>query len=111
MTIFAASETIEIEPVAGWRGQAVQSEQMTLVSYVTTADAPDVHEHQHPEEEAWMVIEDGSQSGSTATSASCSPGTLLVIASNVRHRVRALRASRALVVDSPPRRQLPGTAH
>lgn len=48
---------------------------MTLTSYNIAAGAPDVHEHQHPEEETWTVIEG------------------------------------ALVVDTPARRQLPGTSH
>jgi quercetin dioxygenase-like cupin family protein len=57
VTFFASSETIEIEPVVGWKGGAVHCERMTLVTYVIAEGAPEVHEHHHPEEEARTVIE------------------------------------------------------
>jgi quercetin dioxygenase-like cupin family protein len=111
VTFFASSETIEIEPVAGWKGEAMHSERMTLVSYVIAAGAPEVHEHHHPEEEAWMVIEGELAVWVGGDERILGPGDVAVIASNAHHRVRALRPSRALVVDAPSRRQLPGAAH
>ena len=38
------------------------------------------------------------------------PGDVAVVPPDVPHRIRALKASRALVVDSPVRRELPGSA-
>jgi quercetin dioxygenase-like cupin family protein len=102
---------IAIEPVPGWKGQAIHGKQMTLISYVIAADAPDVHEHQHLEEEAWTVIEGKLAFWIDGQERRLGPGEVALIASNVRHRVRALEASRALVVDSPRRTHLPGTAH
>ena len=102
---------IAIEPVPGWKGQAIHGKQMTLISYVIAADAPDVHEHQHLEEEAWTVIEGELVLWIDGQKRRLRPGDVAVVGANVPHRVRALQASRALVVDSPRRHHLPGTAH
>jgi quercetin dioxygenase-like cupin family protein len=111
VSFFASSETIEIEPVVGWKGEAVHCERMTLVTYVIAEGAPEVHEHHHPEEEAWTVIEGQLAVWVDGDELLLEPGDVAIIPSNVAHRVRALGASRALVVDAPSRRQLPGTEH
>jgi quercetin dioxygenase-like cupin family protein len=102
---------IEIEPVPGWKGRAQHGRRMTLVSYEIAAGAPDVHEHQHPEEEAWVVIEGQLAVWVDGQERRLGPGDCAVIEADVPHRVRALQRSRALVIDSPVRRQLPGTHH
>ena len=104
-------DVIEIEPVPRWKGLAQHGQRMTLTRYEIAAGAPDVHEHQHPQEEAWIVIE--GQLGVWVNGAErvLGPGDFAIVGANMRHRVRALRASRALVVDSPARHQLPGTKH
>lgn len=102
---------IEIEPVAGWKGRAQHGQRMTLSSCEITAGAPDVHEHEHPEEEAWIVIEGQLALWVDGEQRLLCPGDFAVVGANVRHRVRALEPSRALVVDSPVRRSLPGTRH
>jgi len=43
--------------VPGGKGRVQHGQRMTLTSYEIAARAPDVHEHQHSEEEAWTVIE------------------------------------------------------
>lgn len=111
MTFFASSEPIAIEPVAGWRGEAVHGDRMTLVSYVIAAGAPEVHEHHHPEEEVWTVIEGQLAVCADGEERILGPGDVALIGSNVPHRVRAVGPSRAFVVDAPTRRQLPGSAH
>lgn len=111
MAFFGAAEVIEIEPVAGWKGQAVHGERMTLTSYAIAAGAPEVHEHHHPEEEAWTVIEGALAISVNGDERVLGPGDTAVISSGARHRVRALRATRALVVDAPARHALPGTGH
>jgi mannose-6-phosphate isomerase-like protein (cupin superfamily) len=84
---------------------------MTLTSYVIAEGAPDVHEHHHPEEEAWSVIEGKLRLFIGEAELDLGPGEVAVVAPNAPHRVRALQASRAFVVDSPARLQLPGSAH
>jgi quercetin dioxygenase-like cupin family protein len=105
------SEVIEIEPVPGWKGRAQHGQRMTVTSYEVTAGAPDVHEHQHPQEEAWIVIEGQLAVWVDGEERVLGPGDSAIVEANLRHRVRALQSSRALVVDSPVRRHLPGTNH
>jgi quercetin dioxygenase-like cupin family protein len=105
------SKAIEIEPVAGWRGRALHGEQMTVVSYEISVDAPDVHEHNHAEEEAWTVIEGRLLVSIEGREQELGPGEFVIVDANARHWVRALQRSRAVVVDSPARRDLPGNAH
>ena len=105
------SEVIEIEPVPGWKGRVEHGQQMTVTSYEIASGAPEVHEHQHPEEEAWLVIEGQLVVWVDGEERRLRPGDRASVAPNVRHRVRALGPSRALVVDSPVRRHLPGTEH
>jgi quercetin dioxygenase-like cupin family protein len=109
--VCAVSEAIEIEPVPGWKGRARHGQRMTLTSYEIAAGAPDVYEHQHPQEEAWIVIEGQLEVWVDGEERVLGPGDSAIVAANMRHRVRALRSSRALVVDSPARRELPGTGH
>jgi quercetin dioxygenase-like cupin family protein len=103
------SNVIEIEPVPGWKGRVQHGQRMTITSYEIAAGAPDVHEHQHSEEEAWTVIEGHLAIWVDGEEQILGPGESAIVGANVRHRVRALRPSRALVVDSPARHQLPGT--
>ena len=84
---------------------------MTLVEYWIAEGAPDVHEHHHPEEEGWTVVEGGLTVWVEGVAHTLGGGEAIVIAPNARHRVRALGATRAIVVDSPARRRLPGTSH
>lgn len=107
----SVNETIEIEPVRGWKGRAQHGQRMTLTSYEITAGAPDVHEHQHPQEEAWIVIEGQLALWVDGEERLLGPGDSAIVGAGVRHWVRALQPSRALVVDSPARRRLPGTSH
>lgn len=102
---------IEIEPVAGWKGRALHSERLTLVHYEVVAGALDVHEHHHPEEETWSILEGEVAVWIGGVECRLGPGAVAVIPPNVPHRLRALTASRALVTDSPVRRDLPGTGH
>lgn len=102
---------IEIEPVPGWKGHAQHGQRMTLTSYEITAGAPDVPEHRHPQEEAWIVVEGQLVVSVGGEERLLGPGDSAVIGADIPHRVRALRPSRAVVVDSPVRRSLPGTGH
>lgn len=105
------TEMIEIEPVSGWKGRVQHGERMTLTSYEVIAEAPDVHEHRHPQEEAWIVIDGRLCVWVDGDERLLGPGDCVIVGPNVPHRVRALAPSRALVVDCPVRRQLPGTNH
>jgi unsaturated pyranuronate lyase len=105
------SDVIEIEPIPGWRGRALHGKRMTVVTYAIAAGAPDVHEHQHSEEEVWTVIEGELVIWIDGEERTLRPGDVALVPPDMRHRVRATKASRALVVDSPVRRSLPGSSH
>lgn len=105
------AEVIEIEPVPGWKGRVRHGQRMTLTSYDVEPGAPDVHEHQHPQEEAWTVIEGQLMVCVDGHEHVLGPGDSVIVSANARHSVRALQPVRALVVDSPVRRQSPGTGH
>ena len=63
------ANVIEIEPVPGWKGRVQHGQRMTLTSYDIAEVAPDVHEHHHPEEEAWTVSTTPGCSGPKAARA------------------------------------------
>jgi quercetin dioxygenase-like cupin family protein len=109
--LLAMADVIEIEPVPGWKGRVQHGQRMTLTSYDVAQDAPDVHEHHHPEEEAWTVIEGRLMVCVDGREQVLGPGDSVIVAANARHSVRALQPARALVVDSPARHRLPGTGH
>jgi quercetin dioxygenase-like cupin family protein len=109
--LLAVADAIEIEPVCGWKGRVRHGRQMTLTHYDVAEDAGDVHEHQHPEEEAWTVIVGRLMVCVDGHEHVLSPGDSVIVSANARHWVRALQPSRALVVDSPARHRLPGTGH
>lgn len=44
------------EPLPGWRGRYFHSDNMTFAYYAVAAGAS-IHEHAHPNEEVWHVIE------------------------------------------------------
>jgi quercetin dioxygenase-like cupin family protein len=102
---------IEIEPVRGWVGRAVQCGHITLTHYEIAAGAPDVHEHHHPQEEAWSVVDGQLSIWVDGEERTLGPGEAAVVPPNVRHPVRALARAGAIVVDSPRRDPLPGTSH
>jgi len=104
------TDVIEIEPVPGWKGRVRHGQRMTLTTYEVSAGAPDVHEHQHTEEEAWTVVEGRLLVCVEGREQVLGPGDCAIIHANARHWVRGLERSRALVVDAPARHQLPGAA-
>ncbi len=99
---------IEIEPVSGWKGRVVRCEGMTVAHYEIAAGASEVHEHRHPEEEAWSIIDGEVLIWVDGEERTLGAGDVAVIPPNVPHRLRPSSASRALVIDSPARRELPG---
>ena len=63
-----------------------------------------VHEHFHPQEEVWHVIEGELEMTIDGVTEIARPGMVGIVPSNVRHSVRALTDGRAIIVDYPMRR-------
>jgi len=74
-----------IERLPGWKGRYFHSPSLTFAHYDFERGAS-VHEHFHPQEEVYEVIE------------------VAIVPAGVRHSIKALTDGRAIIVDYPLRR-------
>jgi len=95
------------EPLAGWEGRFLNSESMTFAYYSVTAGAS-IHEHAHPNEEVWHVIEGEFEVTIGGESRIAGPGCVALVPPNASHGVRARTDGRAIVVDHPLRHAIGG---
>ena len=92
-----------IERLPGWKGRYFHSSSMTFAHYEFTRGAS-IHEHSHPEEEVYEVIEGELEIAiDGAVQIACS-GMAAIVPANARHSVKALTNGRAIIVDHPVRR-------
>jgi quercetin dioxygenase-like cupin family protein len=101
-----------LEPRPGWRGRFFHSAHMTF-AYYEIAPGADIHEHQHPEEEVWHVVEGRLEVALDGAARTVGAGQAVVVPAGHRHSIHALDPSRVLVVDHPVRTSVGGldTAH
>jgi quercetin dioxygenase-like cupin family protein len=92
----------EVERRPGWRGRTFHSPSMTFAHWSFTAGA-DIHEHEHPQEEVWQVIEGELEITLDGETALARPGVVAIVPSNTPHSVRAVTDGTAIVVDYPLR--------
>jgi quercetin dioxygenase-like cupin family protein len=90
------------ERLPGWKGRYFHSTNMTFAHYEFTAGSS-IHEHFHPEEEVYEVIEGELDVTIDGKSQIAKPGVVAIVPSNSRHAVRALTNGRLIVVDYPAR--------
>jgi len=76
---------------------------MTFAHYDFTRGAA-IHEHYHPEEEVYEVIEGELEITIDGVAAIVRPGVAAIVPANARHSVRALSGGKAIIVDHPARR-------
>lgn len=91
-----------IERLPGWKGRYFHTANMTFAHYEFTAGSA-IHEHFHPEEEVYEVIEGELEVTIGGNSQIAKPGLVAIVPPNVRHSVRALTNGRLIVVDHPAR--------
>jgi unsaturated pyranuronate lyase len=91
------------EPLPGWTGRYFHSEQMTFGYYAVRAGAS-IHEHAHPNEEVWHVLEGELEVTIDGETRVAGPGMAAVVPANTPHAVTALSDGRSIVVDHPVRR-------
>jgi quercetin dioxygenase-like cupin family protein len=96
----AALEVIERLP--GWYGRFFHSANMTFAHYDFKGGAS-IHEHSHPQEEVYEVIEGELELTIDGAAQVARPGTVAIVPSNALHSVRALTDGRAIIVDYPSR--------
>lgn len=91
-----------IERLPGWKGRYVHSPNMTFAHYEFTAGST-IHEHLHPEEEVYEVIEGELELTIDGKAGIARPGIVAIVPANTRHSVKALTDGRLIVVDHPAR--------
>ena len=95
------------EPLPGWKGRFFHSANMTFAYYAVAAGAS-IHEHSHPNEEIWHVIEGQLEVTISAQTQVAGPGCVAFVPANATHSVKALSDGRAIVVDYPLRDSVGG---
>jgi unsaturated pyranuronate lyase len=89
-------------PLPGWKGRFWRSENMSFAHYATDAGSL-IHEHHHPNEEVWAVIEGQLEVTIDGATQVAGSGRVAVVPSNARHSVKALTEARAIVANHPIR--------
>jgi quercetin dioxygenase-like cupin family protein len=93
-----------IERLPGWRGRYFHTATMTFAHYDFERDAA-IHEHFHPAEEVYEVLEGELEITIDGIAYRARPGIVAVVPANTRHAVKALTAGRLIVIDHPARRE------
>jgi quercetin dioxygenase-like cupin family protein len=91
-----------IERLPGWYGRYFSSANMTFAHY-DFKEGSSIHEHFHPQEEVYEVIEGELELTIDGVKQVARPGLVGIVPSNVRHSVKALTDGRAIIVDYPLR--------
>jgi quercetin dioxygenase-like cupin family protein len=91
-----------IERLPGWFGRYFHSAHLTFGHYDFAAGAS-IHEHSHPQEEVWQVLEGKLEMTVDGVTQVAGAGGVEIIPGNSRHSVKALTNGRAIVVDYPLR--------
>jgi len=90
------------QPLPGWQGRYFHSESMTFGYYAVEPGAA-IHEHAHPNEEVWHVIEGELEVTIDGETRVAGPGCAALVPPDTPHSVRARSRARAIVVDQPRR--------
>jgi quercetin dioxygenase-like cupin family protein len=91
-----------IERLPGWYGRYFHSDEMTFAHYDFKRGAS-IHEHFHPEEEVYEVIEGELEITIGGVAQIARAGLVAIVPAGVRHSVKALTDGRAIIVDHPRR--------
>lgn len=107
MTFIDISRLGAKEPREGWQGRFFHSRDMTFAYYAVEAGAW-IHEHSHPNDEVWNIIDGQLEITIAGETRVVGPGCAAVIPPDTAHSVKALTASRVIVVDHPVRPSIGG---
>jgi unsaturated pyranuronate lyase len=91
-----------IERLPGWHGRYFHSSAMTFAHYEFARGAA-IHEHFHPEEEVYEVVEGELEMTIEGVVQVIRPGLAAIVPSGARHSIKALTDGRAIIVDHPAR--------
>ena len=91
-----------VERLPGWSGRYFHSASMTFAHYDFVRGSS-IHEHFHPQEEVYEVIEGELELTIDGVAQIARAGLVAIVPSSVRHSVKALTNGRAIIVDYPLR--------
>ena len=91
-----------IERLPGWHGRYFHSPSMTFAHYDFVRGSS-IHEHFHPQEEVYEVVEGQLEITIDGVTEVARPGMVAIVPSDVPHSVKALTDGRAIIVDYPVR--------
>jgi len=101
---FVDTSSLEVfERLPGWHGGYFHSANMTFAHYDFKRGSS-IHEHFHPQEEVYEVIEGELELTIGGAKQIARPGIVGIVPSNVPHSVKALTDGRVIIVDYPLRR-------
>jgi quercetin dioxygenase-like cupin family protein len=95
------------EPLPGWAGRFFNSENLTFGYYDTVAGT-ELHEHFHPNEEIWHVIDGELEVTIDGDTRIAGPGCVAMVPPDTPHSVKVLVAGRVIVTDYPRRESTGG---
>jgi unsaturated pyranuronate lyase len=102
MPFLDISDLKVVERLPGWKGRFFHTATMTFAHYDFSAGSS-IHEHFHPEEEVYEVIEGELALEVDGVVQVARPGVVAIVPSNARHSVKALTDGRVIIVDHPAR--------
>ena len=100
---FIDTRTLDvIERLPGWYGRYFHTSSMTFAHYDFTRGAS-IHEHSHPQEEVYEVIEGELEITIDNLARIAKPGLVAIVPAHASHSVKALTDGRAIIIDHPLR--------
>ena len=102
MAFVELSKLPVLERLPGWRGRYFDSAAMTFAHYEFDAGST-IHEHSHPQEEVYQVIEGELEITISGETRRLVPGYVGIVPSDALHSVKAITRGRVIVVDHPLR--------
>ena len=98
MTFIDTNQLPVVERKPGWRGRYFDSPSMTFAHYEFDAGSS-IHEHFHPEEEVWQIVEGELEITIDGVTKRVVPGFVGIVPSNTRYAVKAISSGKAIIVD------------
>ena len=102
MPFIDISKLPTVERLPGWRGRYFDSANMTFAHYEFDAGST-IHEHSHPQEEVYEIIEGELELTIAGVTQRLSPGLVGIVPANTLHSVKAISSGKLIVVDYPVR--------
>ena len=93
MVFIDTSKLPTIERLPGWRGRYFNSPSMTFAHYEFDAGSS-IHEHFHPQEEVYHIIEGELELAIGGVTQRLGPGFVGVVPSNTPHAVKAISSGK-----------------